>query len=215
MDDDVKRRPYDSPSRRAKSDATRARIMHAAADLFVAQGYAATSTRTVAAKAGASEASVFANFASKAGLLSSVIVDRVTTDADFPLSSAGAVVAGMPRRAAVAAFARIVRRAHARTWRLLAVGAAAAADDADLAATMRRGAERRLLDIRWFAETVLGAPDSERVAESIWAVAAVEPYRHLIIERVWSDEAYEEWLARMILATVEGTAVSEGEGEVS
>lgn len=208
MDDDVKRRPYDSPSRRAKSDATRSRILDAAADLFVAQGYAATSTRAVAARAGMSEASVFANFASKAGLLSSVIVDRVTTDPDFPLSSAGALTAGMPRRDAAAAFARIARRAHARSWRLLTVGATAAADDVDLAATMRRGAERRLADIRWFASTVLAAPDPDRAAEGVWAVAAVEPYRHLVIERAWSDKAYEEWLARMILAAIGGGEVS-------
>ncbi|HWT33888.1 MAG TPA: helix-turn-helix domain-containing protein [Microbacterium sp.] len=205
MDDYVKRRVYTAPGRRARADATRRRIADAAAELFASGGYAATSTRAVASAADVSEASVFANFGSKARLLESVIVDRVTADPDFPLAERGMLVPGMPRADAAATFARIVRRAHERSWRLLAAGLAAADDDPDLATTMRHGAERRLADIRWFAAEVLDADAPGRVAEGIWAVGAVEPYRQLVVERGWTPGRYEEWLARMVLATAGAT----------
>ena len=208
MDDHVKRRTYTSPGRRARAEATRRRILDAAAELFTSGGYAATSTRAVASAADVSEASLFANFGSKARLLESVIVDRVTANPDFPLAGGGMLVPGMPRADAAAAFARIVRRAHERSWRLLAAGLAAADDDPDLAATMRHGAERRLADIRWFDAEVLDADAPDRVAEGIWAIGAAEPYRHLVVERGWPPALYEEWLARMVLAAAGTTPPS-------
>ncbi|MDQ4214229.1 TetR/AcrR family transcriptional regulator [Microbacterium capsulatum] len=204
MDDDVKRRPYASPTRRARSEATRARILDAAAGLFVAGGYAGTSTRTIAAAAGASEASVFANFGSKSRLLAAVIVDRVTSDGDFPLSRNHALTGTPSRGEAVAVLAGIARRGHEPSWRLLAAGAAAAADDPELAAAMRHGAERRLADIAWFVRSILGIEDdADRIAEGIWAVGAVEGYRHLVVDQGWPVDEYESWLARMILATAD------------
>jgi AcrR family transcriptional regulator len=201
MDDEVKRRAYTSPGRRAQSGATRARIIDAAAELFLAQGYARASTRAIGSAAGVSEASVFANFGSKARLLAFVIVDRVTADADFPLSAGGALSPGMPAEEAAAVLARIIRRAHERSWRLLSIGAAAAIDDPELAAVMRRGGERRLSDLRWVAQEILGADEVGRVAEALWAIAAVDGYRHLVVDLGWTPDDYEAWLAHLIVAS--------------
>ena len=58
----VKKRTYGSPARQAKAAATRARIIDAAARLFLERGYARTSTAAIGKAAQTSEASVFAVF---------------------------------------------------------------------------------------------------------------------------------------------------------
>ena len=62
--------------REQQKQATRARVMDAARDLFDHVGYEETTIRAIAEKAGVSVGSVFTTFASKADILSQVIAER-------------------------------------------------------------------------------------------------------------------------------------------
>jgi AcrR family transcriptional regulator len=64
-------------ARQERKQATRARVLAAARDLFNEIGYEATTIRMVAQRAEVSVGSVFTTFAGKAELLSQVMVDRV------------------------------------------------------------------------------------------------------------------------------------------
>jgi AcrR family transcriptional regulator len=66
-------------ARQERKEATRARVLHAARDLFDEIGYDETTIRMVAQRAGVSVGSVFTTFAGKAELLSQVMADRVET----------------------------------------------------------------------------------------------------------------------------------------
>ena len=117
----VKKRGYVSPKRRAKAQATRARIIDAATRLFLEAGYARTTTAAIALAARTSEASVFAVFGSKADLLVEVIRDHVRRDGDFPLAAQPIwreLAARKDKAPAIEAAVRIIRRAHDRSWRL-------------------------------------------------------------------------------------------------
>ena len=62
--------------REQQKQATRARVMDAARDLFDHAGYEETTIRAIAEKAGVSVGSVFTTFSSKADILSQVIAER-------------------------------------------------------------------------------------------------------------------------------------------
>jgi AcrR family transcriptional regulator len=64
-------------ARQERKQATRARVLAAARDLFDDIGYEETTVRMVAERAGVSVGSVFTTFAGKAELLSQVMGDRV------------------------------------------------------------------------------------------------------------------------------------------
>jgi AcrR family transcriptional regulator len=202
----VKKRPYVSPARRAKAEATRARIIDAATRLFLEAGYARTSTAAIGKAARTSEASVFAAFGSKADLLVAVVRDHVVRDSDFPLArqSIWRRFAAQPDKTpAIEAMARVARRAHDRSWRLLGVAAAAAQDDAAVAEAMGHAARGRWDDCEWFIREVIGigdADDADRDADAMWTLISVENYRHLVVERSWPPERYEGWLATMLTA---------------
>jgi AcrR family transcriptional regulator len=64
-------------SRQTQKEATRARVMEAARELFDTQGYQGTTIREIARHAGVSVGSVFTTFASKYEVLSQVMQDRL------------------------------------------------------------------------------------------------------------------------------------------
>ena len=208
MATEVKKRTYVSPGRQAKADATRARIIAAATASFLEMGYRRSSVTAIARGAKTSEASVFAVFGSKAELLVAVVRDHVIRDRDLPLAGQPGWpgFAASPHKApAIEAFARVVRRAHDRSWRLLAVALAAAQDDPAVAEAMGRAAEGRLADCAWFVRTVIGVGDqdrADRTIDEVWTLISVENYRHLVVERRWPPERYESWLSAMLAATL-------------
>src|SRR3954464_13620913 len=71
---DVKRaeRPYSSPLRTQQAEATRRAVLDAARELFIAQGYGATTLDQIAARAGVSKPTVFIAVGNKQTVLSAV-----------------------------------------------------------------------------------------------------------------------------------------------
>jgi AcrR family transcriptional regulator len=205
--DRVKKRTYVSLARQAKADATRARIIDAATRLFLEAGYGRTSTAAIGKAARTSEASVFAVFGSKADLLVAVVRDHVVRNSDFPPRHHAiwrTFAAEPDKTAAIEAFARVVRGAHDRSWRLLAVAAAAAQDDPAVAVAVGRAAAGRHADCGWFVREVIGfaGPDAAPVTDAVWTLISVENYRHLVVERSWPPERYEAWLSEMLIKTL-------------
>ena len=62
-------RRYATPKRDRRAAATRAAILAAAKELFLRDGYAATSMKAIATRAGVSEKTMYLTFSSKATLL--------------------------------------------------------------------------------------------------------------------------------------------------
>jgi AcrR family transcriptional regulator len=207
MPEPVKKRSYTSPMRKAQAEATRARVIAAAARLFLEGGYGLTSTAAIARAAQTSEASLFAMFGSKADLLVAVISDQVGRSKDFPVRDQPAwrtLATEQDKTPAIEAFARITRRAHERSWRLLTVASAAAQDDSGVAEALNRGAGRRHADCEWLLHHVIAVPDTDLgdTTDGVWTLISVENYRHLVVERSWSPDKYESWLVTMLTRAV-------------
>lgn len=83
------RRP---PGRRRGAQGTRERILDAALELFGARGFAATTTKAIARKAGVNEVTVFRVFGTKQGVYAAMLAERslvpsIMRSVEFDLSS--------------------------------------------------------------------------------------------------------------------------------
>ncbi len=179
--------------------------MEAARRLFATRGYAATTLPAIAREAGVSAPTVTAVFGTKAALLEALINLGVRGDA------APAPLAERPwwREMLEEADPRRQLRLHAANVRRIQEGSAdiaeivrgAATADPEIAAVLKQRHRQRFEDTQLVAQS-LGrkralAPGVTvaKAGDLVWALSGAEVYRMLVVERGWSPDEYEEWLA--------------------
>jgi AcrR family transcriptional regulator len=203
----VKRR-YESSARAAAAQETRRKIRAAAADLFVRNGYAATSMRAIAAAAGVSERTVFLAFPTKAALLGECIRVAVRGDDDpTPLLARGgsrALLEAPPERM-LGLLADGSAELLSRTARLLAVGESVGPEDPVLNEVRERGRAATRSDMLELATAMKRAGalkqgmSPEHAADIMYALAASESlYLRLVDHRGWTTAAYARMLERAL-----------------
>lgn len=206
---DVRPRSYTSPLRQRQAAANRAAILAAARDLFLRQGYAATSIDQIAAAAGVSKPTVFSAVGNKAEVLK-VVRDVAMAGDDDPVPVAArpsmqTVIDSPDLATAITAAAAHITAICRRYAGLNDVLREAADSDPALRALWNAGEDQRLAGARLFAGVLAGkgplSVGSDRAADILWgALMALEPYQRLVAGRGWTDDAYQEWLADTIAA---------------
>lgn len=206
------RRRYDNSRREAQSRATRAQVVAAAGDLFLARGYPATTIEAVAAAADVPVASVYRLFGSKKAILKAVLQISFVGD-DEPAGlhdrpEARAAAAQADPRALLAGYARVARSVLTRSGplqQMLRVAAEADPECAGLAGTFRqqRLAGQSLVARELVARGALAPGLTEEAAlDTIYTLMSPEVHRLLTVERKLSADQYEDWLARALAATL-------------
>ena len=199
------KRPYDNSRRLAQARATRLKVIETAKDLFIKNGYPATTLESVADAADVPLPSLYRLFKSKRSLLSAVLDTSFGGD-DQPLAFVdrkvvqAALVEPDPRRL-LEAFAGIATELLERSAAIQLVLASAAHVDpevADLWADIRR--QRYTGQSRIVAALVdRGAldPDLEasEAADIVYLLMSPDTYRILTLERGWKPARFEQWLA--------------------
>lgn len=208
----VKRpRSYDAAHRRELAAASRREtrstvttVIEAAGRLFTVHGYAATSVSAIAADAGVSAQTVYANFETKRGLLEALMRQRASDGAParpFPAPP------GERDPADPLEFLRRLaadgRRLFERSAPIWPVVREAAAADPLIAEWWTGEMGRRLQIARGYVDRLpVGTfkPDltPEMAADIIWTVASPETYEALVVRRCWTPEAFETWIAEAI-----------------
>jgi AcrR family transcriptional regulator len=220
--------------RARKAAATRRRILAAAEELFVRDGYAATAITEIAARADVAVQTVYAVFGTKRAVLTELIDARIMGNAS-PLPDASATgeplnhdplnhdrlnhdradpLRGLPEwqamenepdpRRQLARFAAIATGISARIAALDEVESAAAGADPDLAEIYRRRQQRRYHAQQLLARTLAARGalrpglSPERATDISWALANPHMYRALTIQRGWTAEEYQHWLADLL-----------------
>jgi AcrR family transcriptional regulator len=199
------KRGYQSPLRSAQAQATRRRIVAAAAELFVSSGYEGTSVDAIADAAGVSRKTVFTAVGGKSELLALAMDWAVAgDDKPVPLAARPDVFAllDLPQPGAVLdAWAAVLTDIDARVDGLFAaLECAAASDEAAHALFDRMSAQRRegaaaVVD----AVAALGGLREELSRSEAIDLAALftEPllHRRLVGGRGWSRRRFQRWLA--------------------
>ena len=201
-----RRRSYRSPERERRAQQTRERIVSAAESLFLAEGYAATTIRTVAHKADVAEQTVYLAFKNKPALLDAVIDAAIggPTGATWRTQLEAALT--RPPEQLLRDFAHATAGVMQRTARVLAVAEAAATTDRDLAASRERGhAAMRAQFQRVAAELHRHQALTMRqrdAAATIYALASDAVFLRLTDAYGWTARRYAKWLGDVLVAAL-------------
>ncbi len=175
--------------------------MDAARELFVANGWAATGMREVAAAAGVATETVYSHFSSKRGLLRAVADAAVVgDDAPVPLAERPEFLAlGQGRRPArIRAAARLLTAVQVRTGAVASLLRQAAPADEQIAEMLRATRERQRADVATALELITGRVPTRAEVDGVWAMASPEVYLLLVDESGWTPEQYEVWVAQTL-----------------
>jgi AcrR family transcriptional regulator len=199
------RRRYDATRRAATAAATRRAVLAAARELFVRQGYRATTVGQIARRAGVAVDTVYAAVGRKPALLRE-LVETAISGGDRPVPALQREYVRRIRAAATARekieiYAASVAEIQQRMAPIFLALRDAAATDPDCAALWSEIAERRARNMREFAAdlratgSVRGELSDDEVADVVWSMNATEYWLLLVVERGWTPERFGRWLA--------------------
>ncbi len=210
MSEPVKRRPYDSSRRRQQAQETRARVIRAAHDLFVAQGYGRTTIADIARAAEVSTETIYGGFGNKVTLLHrvwDVTIGGDDQDVVFhERPEVQAIRAEPDLRRRFLMHARMSTVASRRTAPFLLALRGAAGMDETAAEMLAEVDRQRLAGLgvmaREAAATGRLAVSEEECLDLIWSTTDGALWHRLVVERGWSDERYAAHLGRMWVAAL-------------
>ncbi|HEV7646942.1 MAG TPA: helix-turn-helix domain-containing protein [Actinophytocola sp.] len=198
-----------------RARATRRKIIAAATELFVAQGYTATKLEDVAARAGVAVQTVYFHFTNKRTLLKEAVdVSSVGDDEPVPLLGRPFVqdVRDEPDpRRALAIWTATSKAIFMRVAPIMRVVRDAAAVDEAMAEqwavnqTQRATAHRALVEVLAAKGPLRDGLTVDRATDIVFSLISFEVYLLLTVERGWSADAWE----RFITATVADAVLGE------
>ena len=197
------KRSYRSPIRELQAQFTRDVILNAAAELFTETGYAATTVKDIAGRAGVSAHTVHL-VGTKSSLLLAAVDRALSDDTDDPADEQDA---GRPFQKALDAQSKadklrlmkvFIRQRMPVAAPILRAFRNAASSDSTIAWAWQRHEERRYADVMTFVESCanLLRPDVSvaRAADVTWS-ALVSPQvgDMLMMNRSWTIDDYVDW----------------------
>ena len=207
MSDVNSRRAYNTTGRRAASLRRRRQVLDTAEQLFLADGYAATTVAAVARRAGVSVETVYKTFGGKPGLVRALFEAGLEGTEPEPAeqrSDRAAATASADPRAIISAWTTIGLDVIRRLAPLLIMARAAATADADLARLLEEFRERGIVRMAHNAEAL--APHLregvtvEQARDVLVAYLTPELFDTLVHGFGWSLAQWADFQARGIAA---------------
>lgn len=205
MSENVKSRRYDSAGRLSHSAETRLHILEAARGLLVERGYRATTVAAIASEAGVHVDTVYALVGRKPVLLRELIEQAISgTDRAVVADERDYVKAIQAESDPVdklTIYAGAVCRIQARMAPLLLALRDASATEPEAKRVWKEISDRRAANMRRLVQDLEAAGGLRadlsvgEAADVIWATNSSELYVMLTVERGWSPDHYEDWLA--------------------
>jgi AcrR family transcriptional regulator len=201
-------RGYRSPLREEKARRTRQTVLAAAREVFVRDGYARATMRSIAAAAGVSVQTVEQIFGTKRAVLKTVIDVAMAGD-DEPVAVVDREWVQRARAATtfddmLASTAAGVCAISERLRDVVAVMNQATAADEEIAGLARMFDEQR----RAGAQAIVAGLSTQRplradldgdtATDTMWVLMDPVLYRRLTVDRAWSAAAYERWFAESV-----------------
>jgi len=208
-DTTVKRRTYRSELRRQRADQSRASVVSAAAELFLRDGYTATTIAAVAAQAGVSVETIYKGFGGKAGLVRAIwerglagrgpVHAEDRSDALRELGDAGALIDG---------WSRLTSEVSPRVAPITLLVKGAAGSDTELAALDREMDADRLERMTDNARALIqigglrAGIGLQEVADVLWTASSPQLYELLVLRRGWPLHRYSAFVASTMKAAL-------------
>lgn len=203
------KRRYDSGRRQAQAAETRLQIVEAARRLFTERGYVGTTIEAIAREAGVAAETVYAAFGNKRAVLQRLIgISIVGDDQPVPLVDRPSVLAMIQepdQRRQIQLLAQQTREIAERIgpiWRIMREAEQA---EPDIAAMVQTAINGRFGGMSQFVAVLCGKGSLREglsvsaAQETVWALTSVEVHRLVTVDRGWSGDRYEQWLAEALI----------------
>jgi AcrR family transcriptional regulator len=206
------RAPYSSAVRESGARQTRHKILEAARELILSEGYNKASTGRIAEAAGVARPTVTAVFGSKPALMKALVDEALAGDDEpipvaqrpwfQPVWDAGTL------EQLTDAYARVCVLIGSRTALIFDALGRAADSSPDLASLWKTMTSNRRLGAAMVVRHGLsiGAinpdADTESYVDALWVHNDPALYRSLVITCSWNEEVYTRWLARQMYAAL-------------
>lgn len=204
-------RPYDASGRRERAEASRREVLARARELFLAQGFGATTIAQIARAAGVSAESVYKNFGGKPGLVRAIWDESLLGAGARPAQDRSDAVQAEATdpRALMEQFGRFIAEVSPLgSPILLLIRDAAATGDAAMAELLLEVDDGRYARMLHNARAVLargilrpGLTEAE-VADVFFVSTSAELFETLVLKRGWSAERLGEFAAGLLIGNL-------------
>jgi AcrR family transcriptional regulator len=203
-------RKYSSAVRDEQAARTRARILDAAAELFLERGYARTTMKGIADLAGVARDTVHAAFGSKARVLTALIDLRLVPDGSvasvMQTPDAQAVKDEVDQRKQIELFANFITGISTQLRPVFEILRTASAVEPEMANVFEEMDRFRMKNMQtyatWVAEHGPLRVSTRRAGEIIWTLASPDVGRMLCDKLGWTQTQHARWLADTLTRTL-------------
>ncbi|MBI5668700.1 MAG: TetR/AcrR family transcriptional regulator [Chloroflexi bacterium] len=191
---------YSLTHRQRQALETQRLIIDAAQDLFLEQGYAATTIEAISARAGVAVSTVYAIYKNKRGILKAIreVWHQASGQRDIYQQ---ALQESDPQRR-LELFAHATRRQWETSAAMMTIYTSAASADAEAAAELNTALHGRRAAITNFiresAAMLRPGLSLERATAIYLSVTRPEVYQELVEVAGWTPDDYEAWLAEIL-----------------
>lgn len=202
------RRRYDARLRSERASGTRQRILDVAKKLFTAHGVEKVTISDIASAAGVAAPTLYALFRSKTGILRAV-VERSFFGPRYAEIAKQAEHARDPEEILriTASISRVILDAEREEIGLMrgvsALSPELKAIETELE-TVRFKLQEERAKLLVESVTVARQLGLARVRDILWMYTGRDVYRMLVLERGWSSDEYESWLAETLIKALMG-----------
>jgi AcrR family transcriptional regulator len=211
-------RGYRSDRRQAQAELTRRRVVEAATAVFLERGFAGSTMRAVASKAGVSVPTVELLFGTKARLLKAAIDVAIAGDDEpVPVLDRSWTVAAVNAASAddfLDIVAEVVTSAQQRSAGLVLALFEAASTDTELNELTEQMIAARAGTAGWIVDelthkTPLGADRTRQDAvDTVWILMDPAVFDRLTRQRRWTAQQYRHWLRTSVARLLIGDSTA-------
>lgn len=201
-----KKRAYSSETRDAQAAQTREQILKAAKKLFQRQGFDQVTINELAKAAAVSTPTIYAIFKSKQGLLQSLIDDALPPEHFATLVDASMHEKSPKKRLYITA--KIARQIYDAERELMDIlrEASVVANEFKMLEEEReqRRYERQGEYVKKLMQdrVLIKELTLEKARDILWTLTGRDMYRLLVIQRKWTSDEYEKWLAELLIKSL-------------
>lgn len=212
MGEDVKAGQRGGTRRHEQARATRRRIIDAGLDLFIRQGYAATTLEQIARQAGVAVQTVYFHFGNKRTVLKE-IVDVVAVGDDEPVALLDRpwmqqIRAEPDARRVLTIWLRTSRAICVRVAPIMRIVRDAAGTDPDMATQWDINQQQRFVAHSTLAQLLADRGglrqglSAAKAADILFALLSLDMYLLLTVERGWTPARWERWVLETVADAV-------------
>lgn len=197
-----KKRAYNSETRDAQAAKTRSHILKSAKKLFQKEGFDRVTIENIAKTAEVSMPTVYALFKSKRGILQSLIDEALPSEQRLDLVDDSLHEKSFKKRLSITAkLSRQIYDAEKELMDILRGASVVAPEFKELEQEREKRRYERQGEYvkKMMKENALAKGLTlQKARDILWTLTGRDMYRMLVVERAWTSDEYEKWLAELL-----------------